>query len=176
MGTWTRIAIFISWICAAFTDDLVNSETDADSLRLSKRPLLRLSKKNVFNSENEGLKTLGLIGFSNPSLTNPIFNAEDKRGHLRLSKREPIMRISRSNVDIPANLLHLTQRSLRLSKRSTDDAKRSLRLSKRSVQETLNAQAPVPEHKMVLRLSKRQMAHLLTIKREATPRDLRLSR
>jgi len=149
-------------------------------LRLSKRPLLRLSKKNDFNPETDGLKHRGILRYSRQSKFNDIFNPEDKRGHLRLSKRDPIMRISRSNVDIPANLLHLTQRSLRLSKRlskrSTDDVKRTLRLSKRSVHDPLSVQAPDQEHKMVLRLSKRQMAHLLTIKREATPRDLRLSR
>merc|ERR1712241_1058769 len=98
-----------------------------------------------------------------------------KRGVLRLSKRDPATRMARGSLDIPPNLLHLTQRSLRLSKREQED-KRSLRLSKRSVRDDQVNTELAQGHKMVIRLSKRQMAHLLSRKSGSPTTDLRLSR
>merc|ERR1719266_807274 len=143
MGTWTRIAIFIAWICATLSDEMVDSG-HRDVLRLSKRGLLRLSKKD---NQDEGRIML------DPPL---------KRGVLRLSKRDPATRMARGSLDIPPNLLHLTQRSLRLSKRSVRDDQVNTELAQ--------------GHKMVIRLSKRQMAHLLSLKSGSPTTDLRLSR
>ena len=126
----------------------VEAYFNRNSIRLSKKDSLRLSKK---------------------ALTDIL--DEEKRGALRLSKREA-MRLARDNMDIPVNLLHLTQRSLRLSKRSAEKIKKSLRLSKRSVSMTPLRQKPNMDHRMDIRLSKRQLAQLLTIKREATSKKL----
>ena len=155
MGTWTRIAIFISWICAAISDEMVYNflfrskkaflffcflklnNPERDILRLSKRGLLRLSKKDL----GEGPM---------------VYDPERKRGLLRLSKRDGTRnRTTRDTILQLPQLLHLQQRSLRLSKRSDND---SLRLSRRS-------DTSHQDHKMVIRLSKRQLVNLVSLKR-----------
>ena len=87
----------------------------------------------------------------------------------RLSKREAL-RVSLNNLDIPNNLLNLTQRSLRLSRRvpekfNSSKRSRSWRLSKRSDDPNT---IPIMNHQMVIRLSKRQMENLLAFKRETS--------
>ena len=104
---------------------------------MSKRGLLRLSKKD-----------LGDI----------LYNPERKRGVLRLSKKDS----GRDTIPHIPKLLHLQQRSLRLTKRGNSD---SLRLSKKSVTDGLTK-----DHKMVIRLSKRQLANLVALKRDHSSR------
>ena len=111
---------------------------ERDVLRLSKRGLLRLSKKDL----GEGPM---------------VYDPERKRGLLRLSKRDGARnRAARDTILQLPQLLHLQQRSLRLSKRADND---SLRLSRRS--DTSQSQ----DHKMVIRLSKRQLVNLVSLKR-----------
>ena len=87
-----------------------------------------------------------------------VYDPEKKRGLLRLSKRDGARnRTARETILQLPQLLHLQQRSLRLSKRADND---SLRLSRRSD----NSGAP-HDHKMVIRLSKRQLANLVNLKR-----------
>ena len=85
-----------------------------------------------------------------------VYDPERKRGLLRLSKRDGTRnRTTRDTILQLPQLLHLQQRSLRLSKRSDND---SLRLSRRS-------DTSHQDHKMVIRLSKRQLVNLVSLKR-----------
>lgn len=126
------------------------SNPERDVLRLSKRGLLRLSKKDLGDGPM-------------------VYDPEIKRGLLRLSKRDG----DRTRATIAAipqlpQRLHLQQRSLRLSKRALTD---SLRLSRRS-----DTSGQPGGHKMVIRLSKRQLADLVSLKRTLANRGLRLSK
>ena len=85
-----------------------------------------------------------------------VYDPERKRGLLRLSKRDGTRnRTARDTILQLPQLLHLQQRSLRLSKRADND---SLRLSRRS-------DTSHQDHKMVIRLSKRQLVNLVSLKR-----------
>ena len=116
------------------------SNPERDVLRLSKRGLLRLSKKDLGDGPM-------------------VYDPERKRGLLRLSKRDGGARTRVAMAAIPQlpQRLHLQQRSLRLSKRALSD---SLRLSKRS-----DTSGQAGGHKMVIRLSKRQLADLVSLKK-----------
>ena len=115
---------------------------ERDVLRLSKRGLLRLSKKDLGDEPM-------------------VYDPERKRGLLRLSKRDgDRSRTLRDTILQLPQRLHLQQRSLRLSKRADTD---SLRLSRRS-----DTSGQTQDHKMVIRLSKRQLVNLVNLKRSLT--------
>merc|ERR1711981_150026 len=102
-------------------------------LTLSKRDLLRLSKKSSMDADY-GME----------------YEDDEALPDLKLIKRD-LLRLSKKSLFQEAIPLHMSQRSLRLSKRS-----------------------PALDQPMVIRLSKRQIGQLLQIKRGA--RDLRLSK
>merc|ERR1719222_820291 len=129
--SWPGIFIFFLGLVLSLSDEMIDGR-ERDFLRLSKRDILRLSKKSSLDPgmeyEDEALSDLGMA----------------KRDLLRLSKK------SLFQEALP---LHMSQRSLRLSKRS-----------------------PGLDQPMVIRLSKRQIGQLLQIKRGGLTRDLRLSK
>merc|ERR1719489_228050 len=129
--SWPGIFIFFLGLVLSLSDEMIDGR-ERDFLRLSKRDILRLSKKSSLNPgmeyEDEVLSDLGM----------------EKRDPLRLSKR------SLFQEALP---LHMSQRSLSLSKRSSG-----------------------LDQPMVIRLSKRQIGQLLQIKRGGLTRDLRLSK
>merc|ERR1719427_1033390 len=94
--SWPGIFIFFLGFVLSLSDEMIDGR-ERDFLRLSKRDILRLSKKSSLDPgmeyEDEVLSDLGM----------------EKRDPLRLSKR------SLFQEALP---LHMSQRSLRLSKRS----------------------------------------------------------
>merc|ERR1719430_156339 len=126
--SWPGIFIFFLGLVLSLSDEMIDGR-ERDFLRLSKRDILRLSKKSSqdpgMEYEDEALSDLGMA----------------KRDLLRLSKK------SLFQEALP---LHMSQRSLRLSKRSSG-----------------------LDQPMVIRLSKRQIGQIMKINRGA--RDLRLS-
>ena len=90
-----------------------------------------------------------------------VYDPERKRGLLRLSKRDGVRtRVAMAALPQLPQRVHLQQRSLRLSKRANTD---SLRLSRRS--DTSGQGGQPGGHKLVIRLSKRQLADLVSLKR-----------
>merc|ERR1711963_410329 len=130
MGATKWLFILLLGITASLADDMENGR-ERDFSRLSKRDLLRLSKK---------------------SFEPDIDYDEDDYSGLQFSKKD-LLRLSKKGNFQESVPLHMSQRSLRLSKRST------------------NIDQP-----MVIRLSKRQIGQLLNIKRASLNRDLRLSK
>merc|ERR1719192_1317125 len=116
MGTWTRIAIFITCICSALNDAQLNGQ---GSLRLSRRSL-RLSQESPFVVE---------------------FGTRESGDQLRLSKKnsDDMLRLSRSSL--PKKIMEVHSGSLRLSKRSTADLNHNeplvIRLSERQLGQLL---------------------------------------
>merc|ERR1719192_1317440 len=120
MGTWTRIAIFITCICSALNDAQLNGQ---GSLRLSRRSL-RLSQESPFVVEFGTRDSGDQLRLSKSSLPKKIMEVHS--GSLRLSKR--------STADLNHNeplVIRLSERQLGqllLIKRGTRI--RDLRLSK----------------------------------------------
>merc|ERR1719320_1470303 len=127
--SWPGIFIFFLGLVLSLSDEMIDGR-ERDFLRLSKRDILRLSKK---------------------SNLDPGMDYEDELlPDLTIAKRD-LLRLSKKSLFQEALPLHMSQRSLRLSKRSSG-----------------------LDQPMVIRLSKRQIGQLLQIKRGA--RDLRLSK
>ena len=98
---------------------------ERDFLRLSKRDLLRLSKKSSMS----------------PDYSDDMEYEDQDMPDIKLTKKD-LLRLSKKSLFQDARPLHMSQRSLRLSKRS-----------------------PGLDQPMVIRLSKRQIGQLLQIKR-----------
>ena len=116
---------------------------ERDFLRLSKRDLLRLSKKS------------GLAPDYSDNFDYEDQNmSEIKRDVPRLTKKD-LLRLSKKSLLPNVSPLQMSQRSLRLSKRSPGPTQDGAKWS---------------DQPMVIRLSKRQIGQLLQIKRGSLSR------
>merc|ERR1719315_213813 len=134
-GRWAGIFIFLLGLLCSLSDEMIDGR-ERDFLRLSKRDLLRLSKKSSMDAADYEME----------------YDHDEALPDLKLIKRD-LLRLSKKSLFQEAIPLHMSQRSLRLSKRS-----------------------PSLDQPMVIRLSKRQIGQLLQIKRGGLTRDLRLSK
>ena len=105
---------------------------ERDFLRLSKRGVLRLSKKSSMN----------------PDYSDDMEYEDEPMPEIKLTKKG-VLRLSKKSLFQDPRPLHMSQRSLRLSKRS-----------------------PGMDQPMVIRLSKRQIGQLLQIKRGGLSKSL----
>merc|ERR1712050_45084 len=119
-GSWVGLFIFFLGLILSLSDEMIDGR-ERDFLRLSKRDVLRLSKKSSLDDYSEAAMD---------------YEAEPLPD-LRLTKRD-LLRLSKKSIFQDTLPLHMSQRSLRLSKRQIGQllqikrGARDLRLSKRA--------------------------------------------